>query len=108
MAKKRTEPTHPLQLRIPQSVFDYLEKKYRRGGATMQLQALAGIVAYECLSQQNQQDIMQWATRIAEDAGGWAALLETVKRMQAEAREQQILLGNPASGGSSAAKRRLA
>lgn len=108
MAKKRTEPTHPVQLRLPKSVFEYLDKRYRKGGATIQLQALAAIVAYECVSDRSREEVMEWATRIGEDVAAWPEFLEIGKKRRAEAQEQQSLLGSLPVSVSSGSKRRLA
>jgi hypothetical protein len=108
MAKKEAEARQPVQLRLPMSVFEYMDKRYRKGGGTVQLQALAAIVAYECVSDRSREEVMEWATRISKDVDAWPELLDLVKKRRVEAPEQQSLLGNLPVPVSSGSKRRLA
>ncbi len=65
MEKITKEPTKPLQLRLPSSVFDRLEQRYRASGVDKQLQALAGIIAIESLDLARRNEAINFATRIS-------------------------------------------
>ena len=108
MAKKPTEPRQPVQLRLPKSVFERLYRRFRRGGGTVQLQTLAAIVTYECVSDRSREEVMEWATRIAKDVDALPELLEFVKKRRAETQDEQSLLGSLPAPVSSGSKRRLA
>ncbi len=88
-AKRRREQ---FNLRLPPDVRDHLEDRYRQTGVEKQLQALAGLVAFECCSDVLRQRMIQWATRIARGEVAWEDLLAAVGDRKAEVLDQKKLL----------------
>ncbi len=80
------------QLRLPGAVLEHLEKRYRDTGWEKQLQATAGLVAFECLKDPMKLKMIQWATLIAQGEVSWSQFREILASGKAVTPDQRDLV----------------
>ena len=84
-------PKSQFNFRVPPAVLAHLEHRYRQTGVEKQLQALAGLVAYECASERMRVAAIQWATRIAAGEASWKEFEEVARKRKGEYMDHRIL-----------------